>query len=735
MSNKFHVLDQPMLLYAGFATSGHTKDLQPGIIGVFDAKTFNAVSAVDTKRPIRLAQGSYHTKDSLGAFYTGLKKSTKTADFLPLDVHHIEYSAFQKPQNQKIVFGWDGLNDCNNLAFECGKTHRFRIRVWGEGVYQRFNKQILRDVSITTACCDDDTCGTNCPDDGVHCRKYTKMLVDAINNDYEIGVLGNAKGFVKASVVLPSIATKTATHKIMSLDVCDNGDQEALNAIQRQYPTQVIVRTKRVGGTSTYTTGCMIEAATMANYTPITPVDLAVCNVCPSGYTLTNARDIYTITANATIYGNAGDVETAYQNATAKTFNAATAINTTTEIFTITAHGFVTGQQVVYSNGGGTAPTGLSNATNYFVIKIDANTFKLASTLPNSFAGTAINITAAGVGAGHTLTSSSFTAVLLNSNATTEVYQLNVTSGIVLPVLANNNMVSFSLTRGATCTPTSASPIVWAKTDSRYVSTQKKCITLSKTCGNADRLAEVKAAYAANTNIVAVTLKTAGTCEDVYEIEQYSDCFGPDGCLTEERPTFPSIVPFEDNVWMDCPCVTEATPTEPNKCGIRLEVSSYFDSFGDCSWNPSDYYSFQPTFVEIWEVEEEGVACKVQPTMREIQNVQIATQSGEWVAREYVNLVQLQYHDAFMADPRLREVLDLNIYQYIDRKAYYNVYYFKFKQYRGNVNAGNIYDSEVYELPIVVKEGVDTTAFTNYLNTVFAPVGVSVKPRIDQPNN
>ena len=142
MSNKFHVLDHPMLLYAGFATSGHTKDLQPGIIGIFDAKTSNAVSTLDTKRPIRLAQGSYHTKDSLGAFYTGLKKSTKTADFLPTDVHHIEYSKFQKPQNQKVIFGWDGMNDCNNLSFECGKTHRFRLRVFGEGVYSLFNKQI-----------------------------------------------------------------------------------------------------------------------------------------------------------------------------------------------------------------------------------------------------------------------------------------------------------------------------------------------------------------------------------------------------------------------------------------------------------------------------------------------------------------------------------------------------------------------------------------------------------------
>ena len=728
MSNKFHVLDHPMLLYAGFATSGHTKDLQPGIIGIFDAKTSNAVSTLDTKRPIRLAQGSYHTKDSLGAFYTGLKKSTKTADFLPSDVHHIEYSKFQKPQNQKVIFGWDGMNDCNNLSFECGKTHRFRLRVFGEGVYSLFNKQILRDVQVTTGCCADETCGDGCPDDGVHCRKYTQKLVDAINSDFEISK------FVKASVVLPDIATKTATHKLMSLDICDNGDQEAQNAVQRQYPTTVITRTKRVGGTSTYTTNCMINAATMADYTPVTPVDLAVCNTCPAGYTLASAKDIYTVNSNEGAYANAAAVVTAYQNATTKTFNGGTAVNLTTEVLTITAHGFVTGQKVIYSNGGGTSITGLTSGTDYYVIKLTANTIKLATTLVNAIAGTAINLTVVGVGAAHTLTASGFTATLLNSNNVTEIYQLVVVSGISLTALSND-MIALTLTRGATCTPTSASAVAWVKTEDRFVSTQKKCLILSKTCGGANRLADVQAAYAGNSNIVAVTLKTAGDCEDVYEIEQYSDCFGPDGCLTEERPTFPTILPFENKVWMDCPCETEATPTEHNKCGIRLEASSNYTRFGDCSWNPMDYYSFKPTYVEIYAVEDDGEPCKVQPTMREVQPVQLAAQSGEWVAREYINLVSYLYHDAFMSDPRLREVLDLDIWKYIDKSAFYNVYYFKFKQYRGNVNAGNVYDAEIYEIPIVVKEGVDSSSFENFLNTTFASLGVTVKPRIDQPNN
>lgn len=727
-SNKFHVLDHPMLLYAGYSSTGHTKDLQPGIIGIFDAKTGNAVSgSLDPHKAIRLAQGSYHTKDSLGAFYTGLKKSTKTADFLPQDIHHVEYSRFQKPQNQKVIFGWDGLNECNNLSFECGKTHRFRIRVYGEGVYQQFNKQILRDVEVTTACCDEDSCGAGCPDDGVHCRKYTQMLVDKINSAVEIS------NFVKAEVVLPEIATKVATHKLMCLDVPDNGDQEALNDVQRQYPTEFITRTNRIGAISTYMTGCMINASTMADFAPLTSVDLAVCNECPAGYTLVGAKDVYTVTANEATYANAAAVTTAYQNATAKTFNGGTAVNVTTNLFTVTAHGFVTGQKVIYSNGGGTSITGITTATNYYVIKVSANTFKLATTLVNAIAGTAIDITVVGVGAAHTLTASGFATTLLNANSLTEVYQLEVYQGHAVTALGND-MISLIMSRGATCTPTTPTPIAWTSCEDRFVTTQKKCITLSKTCGGDNRLAEVQAAYASNTNIVAVTLKTAGDCEDVYEIEQYSDCFGPDGCLTEERPTFPSIIPFESHVWLECPCLTEVTPTEANTCGIRLEVSSNYTRFDECSWNPMDYYTFKPTYVEIYAVEDDGYPCKVQPTFREVQPVQLASQSGEWVAREYLNLVSYLYHDAFMSDPRFREVLDLNIYKMIDKSAFYNVYYFKFKQYRGNVNAGNVSDAEIYEIPIVVKDGVNTTAFETFLNTTLAPVGVSVRERFDQPN-
>lgn len=85
----------------------------------------------------------------------------------------------------------------------------------------------------------------------------------------------------------------------------------------------------------------------------------------------------------------------------AKTFNDA-ATNTSTDRITISSHGFITGTKVAATTSG-VLPGGLST-TNYWVIKVDADTIKLASSLANASAGTAVDITSAAGGGTHTLT-------------------------------------------------------------------------------------------------------------------------------------------------------------------------------------------------------------------------------------------------------------------------------------------------------------------------------------------
>jgi hypothetical protein len=80
-----------------------------------------------------------------------------------------------------------------------------------------------------------------------------------------------------------------------------------------------------------------------------------------------------------------------------KTFAAAAVTVNPANTITISAHGYTAGLKVQISNPG-TLPTGITASTDYFVIVVDADTIKLASSLINALAGTAVSITNIGSG-------------------------------------------------------------------------------------------------------------------------------------------------------------------------------------------------------------------------------------------------------------------------------------------------------------------------------------------------
>jgi len=75
---------------------------------------------------------------------------------------------------------------------------------------------------------------------------------------------------------------------------------------------------------------------------------------------------------------------------------SATDITAATDLFTKT-HTFQTGSVVQVATSD-TLPAGLSALTDYYVIRLTSGTFKLASSLANALAGTAVDITDVGVG-------------------------------------------------------------------------------------------------------------------------------------------------------------------------------------------------------------------------------------------------------------------------------------------------------------------------------------------------
>lgn len=96
-----------------------------------------------------------------------------------------------------------------------------------------------------------------------------------------------------------------------------------------------------------------------------------------------------------------------------------------------TAHGLNTGDgPVQITNSGGALPAGLTGSTNYWVIKVDANNFKLAASLALALAGTPIDLTTNGTGTQtinhQTATASPSLALLVTGNAAGNWFSLEV---------------------------------------------------------------------------------------------------------------------------------------------------------------------------------------------------------------------------------------------------------------------------------------------------------------------
>jgi hypothetical protein len=77
-------------------------------------------------------------------------------------------------------------------------------------------------------------------------------------------------------------------------------------------------------------------------------------------------------------------------------------VNTTTSVITENAHGLQTGMVGQFTTTT-TLPSGLSLATNYYVVVVSANTYKVATSLANAIAGTTVTISSGGTGT-HTFT-------------------------------------------------------------------------------------------------------------------------------------------------------------------------------------------------------------------------------------------------------------------------------------------------------------------------------------------
>lgn len=128
-----------------------------------------------------------------------------------------------------------------------------------------------------------------------------------------------------------------------------------------------------------------------------------------------------------TVYSKAGAAGTGSITKSVTTPGTASSVNLTTDRVTITAHGQVTGSKGQMTTSSA-LPTGLSTSTDYYIIVIDANTVQFASSLANAVAGTAIDLTNAGVGT-QTFTPTTSTSNVIKAQASIDgTYWTDITT-------------------------------------------------------------------------------------------------------------------------------------------------------------------------------------------------------------------------------------------------------------------------------------------------------------------
>lgn len=740
----FHYL-QPVLPVSGeVVTSGHFGDLKAKA-GAVSVGLYNATNtpsqyyiATGTGNADRFFIGfsSPATKDALDKWHFGRTSPIKSHEFRGKDIISFEYSNPKKLQKEIWHVGYTGIAGCNEkpYSFECGKTYGMMISLGGSPTFRQWAKSLRHEIYVTTPCCESDECSTGCADSAFDCEYVYREFAKKINEHVELSLMG-----IKARYITSTYATTSPTHYDYCMSVCDGGSVTDLAAVQATVTTGKVIRTERKGGISTYKVICVPSVPT--DFTALNDVPLAVCDTCDAGYTLVSAKNDYNVIANEATYANAAAVTTAYQNATSKTFNGTvTGVNVTTNAITVTAHGFATGQKVLYGNGGGTAPTGLVNSTDYYVIVVDANTIKLATTLVNAIAGTVIDITAVGVGVSHTFKASGFSTTLSTSNPTTEVYKL-VVDGPTNIVALGNDTVIYSDSKEAMCTPPANSAVAWAECGSHYKVQRDLCMTLQrKDCANGDYLDEVTAMLEADETYVtgSIAVVAGQDCSDKYTAKQWSNCMD-DACLSKDTASFSRILQGFANedvigVWE---VVEDTIPVydENKKCGLELSAETSERYLSDCVSQLNDFYETEPIRMEVNWIQNQMTglpnACdtKGMPKAQRTQLPSYASQSGEWFLREYIKQNAYTMMGCEDNDPKMREVLDQNLRPQVDRQASYRMYYIKYRADKGNT-FGFDQKGEFCEAMIGFPEGSPKAAqFETSFGNVFAKFNVFLKER------
>jgi len=279
--------------------SGDTLSLAVSQIGVYNADTYQAVTAPNfpSVKAILIAQG----RDAR-TFPKGVGLTNENPKTQPIKAQNIVgWSAkkAQKPQNMVVALGFDGIDTTKTFAPAVGKDVKIFVTLSGTpianllGGSSTTHYNTLTEEFTPVFPCPDD-CADNCGD-LIDCNVAVDAFIKEFNERKIIGGELLSK-YVRVSKVTscdtPSGLPTTECQK-WTLTVADLGNQEALGAVQAQVGSTEVTRISRDGVYSTYE----ITLCDESTPTSFSSADITIpnCDRCPSGATLVESANAYTI--------------------------------------------------------------------------------------------------------------------------------------------------------------------------------------------------------------------------------------------------------------------------------------------------------------------------------------------------------------------------------------------------------------------------------------------------------
>lgn len=280
------------------ANTGTTADLTPGQIGLFDAKTYQVITAAPGtgNQPFIIAVGSYQPSDKIGPYHGGYQESDKTKMINPKYVSRFFKTEAVTPQNQIIAIGWDtqtgGGSNNTTFEFECGKTYYLRLDLKGSPALRFLNHQLYHTLDAYTGCCSND-CNTGCTGDLVDPTTVFLTWKDQINQDPFLSQFIQPHVYMKNTATSPVVAkTEVYSEYDESLDPADTAyvpytDENDIAGVVAGMTLTVAYEDTKFGN-CTFTVSDHYELEPLLIYASITDDTGNPCAIYPTANSSTN---------------------------------------------------------------------------------------------------------------------------------------------------------------------------------------------------------------------------------------------------------------------------------------------------------------------------------------------------------------------------------------------------------------------------------------------------------------